>query len=312
MGQVWVMRGMGLAMFCIAPLLFSGNMIIARLVVDDVPPVTLAFGRWLVAALVLAPFAWSELRAHWPRIRAQAPLLGLLAFLGAGVAIAPQYMAVHHTSAGNVALIFAATPVLVLLLERIGWGVAIQRRALIGIAIAVLGLAVAVFRGDLTAVGRFTLNPGDLLVLAAATGWAGYTALLKHHPVALPWKAYLLVLAGGGALLLAPFAVLEAGNPLAVLSDAGALLPVVVLALVASIGAYRLYSCVVGRFGAARASMAMYLVPFYTLGLAAVFLGEGLAPFHATSLALTLLGVLVATMPIRISKPLDTTPAGVL
>lgn len=310
--QAWARQLIGAAMFCAAPLLFSGNMIIARLVVDDVPPVTLAFGRWFIAALILLPFAWGEARRHWGTLKSQAPLLGLLAFLGAGVAIAPQYMAVHHTTAGNVALIFAATPLLVVILERIGWSVAIPRRALAGIAVALVGLGIAVFRGDLAGIAHFSLNPGDLLVLAAASGWAGYTALLKHHPVTLPWKLYLLVLAGGGALMLAPFSVLEVGNPIATLGHASALLPVIALALVASIGAYRLYSCVVARVGAARASMAMYLVPFYTLALAATFLGETLRPFHAASLALTLLGVLIATMPIRLSKALDTTPAGAL
>lgn len=302
----------GALMFCAAPLLFSANMIIARLVVDEVPPVTLAFGRWLMAAVILAPFAWKEARDHWATVRRHAGLLGLLAFLGAGVAIAPQYMAVHHTTTGNVALIFAATPLMVVLLERIGWGVAIPRRAVVGIAVALVGLGCAVFRGDLAGLTHFALNPGDLLVVAAAAGWAGYTALLKHHPVALPWKLFLLVLAGGGAAMLAPFALIEAGNPIVTLGHASALLPVIALALVASIGAYRLYSCLVARVGASRASMALYLIPFYTLALAATFLGETLRPFHAAALILTLLGVLVATMPIRLSKALDTTPAGAL
>jgi drug/metabolite transporter (DMT)-like permease len=79
----------------------------------DVPPVFLAFGRWALAFLILlpsvAPRLWAlraTLLANWPRIL-------LLAGLGMGMAVAPQYIGARHTSAANVAIIFAACPALV-------------------------------------------------------------------------------------------------------------------------------------------------------------------------------------------------------
>ena len=54
-------------LFLLTPLLFAGNMLVARMIAGDVPPVTLAFLRWSIAALVLLPFA-RGLRSHLHRI----------------------------------------------------------------------------------------------------------------------------------------------------------------------------------------------------------------------------------------------------
>ena len=42
--------------------LWGSNPAISRLVMDAVPPVALAWGRWLVVVLALSPFMWSERR----------------------------------------------------------------------------------------------------------------------------------------------------------------------------------------------------------------------------------------------------------
>ncbi|MFC7609642.1 EamA family transporter [Teichococcus aestuarii] len=116
-GPRWVL----VFLFLCAPLLFASNMVAARWLSGSVPPVTLGFGRWLVAALVLLPVVWAPLRQGALR---QAPpgVLALLALLGGVVSVAPQYGAAAYTSAGNIALIAAMSPLLVALIERVVWG----------------------------------------------------------------------------------------------------------------------------------------------------------------------------------------------
>src|SRR6187402_2572400 len=48
----------GISFAVLATLIWSGNFIIARGVIKDIPPVTLAFYRWLTATIIIAPFAW--------------------------------------------------------------------------------------------------------------------------------------------------------------------------------------------------------------------------------------------------------------
>ena len=61
------------ALLTLPPLLWAGNAVLGRLVVDLVPPATLNFLRWLLAFFILLPLAgWvlrpgSGLWPHWRR-----------------------------------------------------------------------------------------------------------------------------------------------------------------------------------------------------------------------------------------------------
>ena len=48
----------GAALAILATLIWSGNFIIARGSKNDIPPITLAFYRWLSATIILLPFTW--------------------------------------------------------------------------------------------------------------------------------------------------------------------------------------------------------------------------------------------------------------
>ncbi|MCQ4163002.1 DMT family transporter [Roseomonas sp. GC11] len=282
-------------LFLCAPLLFALNMVVARWLNGSVPPVTLAFGRWLVAALLLLPVVWPLLRRGL--LRGAAPgVLAALAVLGGVISVAPQYGAATYTSAGNIALIAALSPLFVAVIERLVWGVPLRPAMLGGIGIAFSGILVAVFRGDLGALLRLDFNPGDALMLFAILAWAGYTALLRHRPVALPPMLLLWVVAAGGALCLMPGVLLEWGYRGIPHLDGRALSGVVFLGLVAGVGAYGLFARAVATFGAARASMSMYLVPAYALALGALLLGESLHPYHLVAMTLVLGGVAFGTL----------------
>src|ERR1700737_2815328 len=93
-----VRRGGITFLFLCAPLLFAGHMIPPRWLNGILPPVTMAFGRWLVVAILLSPFVWLRLR------RTAADLGGMrlvwLGILGGALSVAPQYAAATYTSAG--------------------------------------------------------------------------------------------------------------------------------------------------------------------------------------------------------------------
>jgi len=46
------------------PMFFSTNIVIGRAAVATVEPWTLAFWRWVLASLILLPFAWRGIRLH--------------------------------------------------------------------------------------------------------------------------------------------------------------------------------------------------------------------------------------------------------
>ena len=69
-------------LLALANLLWSGNWVIGRALRDAIDPVTLTFWRWLIAVLVLAPFALPAVLARRDLIRRNAGQILLLALTG--------------------------------------------------------------------------------------------------------------------------------------------------------------------------------------------------------------------------------------
>ena len=59
----------------VPPLLWAGNAVVGRLLVGQVPPLTLNLLRWALAALLLLPLGWRALRNGRELIATLAVLL---------------------------------------------------------------------------------------------------------------------------------------------------------------------------------------------------------------------------------------------
>ncbi|CAB3730568.1 hypothetical protein LMG26689_04984 [Achromobacter animicus] len=285
-----------------APALFASNMVAARWAHDaNLPPVFLAFGRWLIALLILLPFALPALRTHRRALWRGLPALLPLAVLGMGVAVAPQYIGAQTTSATNIALIFSCSPLLVTLLEAVIWRKPLYAPRAAGLALALGGVLVVLTRGDANVLARLAFGQGDLWVLLAATGWAFYTVLQKRLTLpAVPDSARLATMMLGGALALAPFAGIEAAAGMApAWTDPRLAAVLLFLAVVPSLGAYYVYGRLISVAGPATAGLSMFLVPVYAALLAWPLLGEAPQLFHAYGFAMILLGVKLAASRLR-------------
>ncbi|MFG0228363.1 DMT family transporter [Achromobacter sp. 413638] len=282
-----------------APALFASNMVAARWAHDAaLPPVFLAFGRWLIALLILLPIAAPALYRHRQALRRGLPSLLPLAVLGMGVAVAPQYIGAQHTSATNIALIFSCSPILVSLLEALIWRKPLPATRVAGLLLALGGVLTVLSRGDADVLARLAFGQGDLWVLLAATGWAFYTVLQKRLPQpAVPASAKLAVMMAAGALALAPFAAVETLTGAApAWSDPRLAAALLFLAIVPSLGAYYVYGRLISLAGPATAGLSMFLVPVYAALLAWPLLGEAPQLFHAYGFVMILLGVRLASL----------------
>lgn len=299
-------------MLLAAPALFASNMVAARWAHDAaLPPVFLAFGRWLIAFLILLPLAAPALLRHRQALRRGLPTLLPLAVLGMGVAVAPQYIGAQSTSATNIALIFSCSPILVALLEAIIWRKPLSPLRATGLVLALGGVLVVLTRGDAWALARLAFGQGDLWVLLAATGWAFYTVLQKRLTLpAVPDGARLAAMMLGGAIALAPFAGIEAATGATPpWSDPRLAAALLFLAVVPSLGAYYVYGRLISRAGPATAGLSMFLVPVYAALLAWPLLGEAPQLFHAYGFVMILLGVKLASSRMRTATAGAAAPA---
>ena len=280
-----------------AALMFAANMLVGRATSDELPPVALAFWRWAGALLLLLPFCATALWRHRRAALAEWRDMLLLGALGMGVCGAVVYMGAATTSATNIGLIYAASPVLIILFARLFYGETMNAQQMLGVALSLAGVLVVIARGDITTFLAVRFTIGDLLILAAAIAWAVYSVVLKHRPSALPPTARLAAITIGGLVSLLPFVLAEPvvykPFPLTWHSVGVAAF----LALVPGFGAYQAYGYVQRHLGAGPTGLIMYMSPLFTGLLGFLLLGEELRLYHLAGVLLVLPGIFLATRP---------------
>lgn len=282
----------------VPPLLWAGNAVAGRLLAPLVPPITLNLLRWLLAALVLLPLGWHALRTPAQRQAVRAawrPLAGM-GLLGIGCYNALQYLALQTSSPMNVTLVAASTPVWMMAVGAVFYGVRPTPRQALAALLSLAGVLVVMTRGQWQLLGRLQLVPGDLFMLAAALCWAGYSWLLLRAPIApalrQDWAGFLLVQILFG---LAPSSLAAAGE-----WALGAPAPhwgwplvagVVFVALGPAVAAYRCWGLGVAQAGPTVAAFFINLTPLFAALMSALMLGEPPRAYHALAFALLVAGI---------------------
>lgn len=295
-------------LLAVVMLCWAGNSIVGRAVRADVGPFALAFGRWLIASLVVLPFAAGRLRADAAAIRAGWRWIAGLGFLGVVCFNALLYAGLQHTGAANALLLQAAIPAGVLVLDAALFGTRARAAQVTGVALSTLGVVAIVARGDAAALWHLRFGPGDGLVLLGVVVWALYTVLLrKKPPVSAP--TFLLLTFALGAVALAPLAAWEVAGGRALRWSPGLLGAFAYVGLFPSVLAYFLYNTATERVGAARAGLAITLMPLFGALLSALLLGEALEHYHLAGMALILAGIVLSGRGGRAKSPVAPSPS---
>lgn len=283
------------ALLLVVPVFWATNMLTARAVAGDIPPVALAFWRWTLALLIMMPFVRAGRAALVAALRTEWRDLLILGALGMGVCGVFVYVGAQTTTATNIGLIYAASPVLIILMVRAFYGEAMTALQGLGVLLCLAGVIVIVIRGDIAVLTGLAFTAGDLWILGAAIGWALYSILLRYRPSRLDVMSRLAAITLAGVVVIFPFMLWEgatAGPPAADWETVGS---IVILAIVPGVLAYQSYSFIQRRLGASRTGLILYLVPVYNAGLAWAILGEEPLLYHLTGAAMVLPGIFLAT-----------------
>ena len=276
------------------PAVWSSNYLIARAAPALVPPHVLAFGRWAIVCGLLLAFSAATLRARPGRIRAEWRQLLVLGALGMWICGAWVYLGGRTTSATNIGLIYAAAPVGIAIGSQRLLGEQVSRTQLMAMALACAGVLFVVAKGDPAVLLGVRFTAGDLWIVGATLAWIAYSLLLRAWPSRLDATERLGATAGGGLVVLAPFAAWELWTGAVPVGAAG--LGLIVLAgLLPGLVSYLAYALLQRELGAARAGIVMYLAPVYGALLAWWLLGETPQWYHLVGAALILPGIHFAT-----------------
>ena len=271
--------------------LWAGNFILARAVHADIPPLSLSFWRWAVAAVILLAMTGHAMPAHAAVLARHWKLLAALAASGVVGFTVGLYIGLGTTTVINAALISALSPIFIAAVSFVLTRDAITPRQMAGIAASLAGAVVIVSRADAAALAALELNRGDLWVLAATASWALYSVLLRRLPPSLPAAVMLSAATLLGAAMLAPLYAWElatVGGFAVTWANAAS---IGYLALFVSVIGFVFYNRAVADVGAIRAGLFIHLIPVFSVILALIVLGERLRPFHLAGALLIALGI---------------------
>jgi drug/metabolite transporter (DMT)-like permease len=253
---------------------WGSTYVVTKTVVREIPPLTLAVLRYLIAAGVLVPIAMRRgglLRL--PRPLPMAPL-AWMGLTGIAILTVGFNYGLIYGSASQGALLYALTPAAVAIAAVFGLKETLSRRRIAGIILSIAGTALVVASGGTDRAGPRPLL-GALCMVAGVVAWAQYTVIAKRLADADQVVVIACVSTLGMAMLL-PFAageLLEGALPRPTPAAWGGAL---FLGAVASAIAYVVYNLVLRELDASLVGAYFTLDPIVGVATAILFLGEEL------------------------------------
>jgi len=269
-----------------------------KIALKEVTPLELVALRFSIGLPVL----WIVLRAKRIRFgferRDRTPLVLGAAILLVHFLVQPFALSLEGSTATNTGWIISFSPLGIALLSRLVLGERLSTGQVAGIALATLGVLLLVSKGD---VRNFSWleSRGDWLIFGTAFTWALYTIATRElsrrrSPLAVTFVVFL-------PLCLVSLTAVAARSDLSrfLRLSPSAAISIVFLGVLGTLAQW-FWQLGVGRLGAARAGVFLYLEPLATTALAVPLLDERFGVAAAIGAALLLLGVgLAERSPVR-------------
>ena len=288
-------RATAYLLLTVTSLFWAGNMVMSRGLRADLPPIALAFWRWMVAFACVLPLALPHLRAQWPALRAAWKRVLFLGVFGVGLYNTFSYIAVQYTTATSATLLNSFIPVATIGLAFVFLGKRLARMEAIGVLVSMIGVIVLISRGSVDTLLALSLNTGDLWMLAAVLAWSIYTVGLQWRPQGVHPMLLLAAFIVVGLAVMAPMYAWELNSGATINVHAGSVAGILYAGIVAAFLGFVCFNAGVGVVGPSIGSLFIHLQPVFASILSALLLGENPQWYHYLGMALVFGGI-VATM----------------
>lgn len=277
-----------------AALFWAANYVVGALVIGAIDPFSLAFLRWLFAAIILVGLAQLLERPDWRLVWRRLPRLVLLSSLGMVSFALFLYIGLETTTPISASLVSSTGPVLIaitatiVLRERPGlrqWG---------GLAVALAGVLMVISRGSLDTILGLQFAVGDLWVIVATIAWTAYT-VLSRKPLGIPPLTSTAVQAASATVILG---IVVAFTGLHLPADGATWGGLAIIVVLSSALAYLLWNLGLVKVPAAVAGIFLNLIPVFTVVME-LLMGSRVSWAQWLGGALVLGGVLLATLQLR-------------
>lgn len=283
------------------PLFWAGNTVLARGVVDLIPPIAMSFWRWVIALSFLLPFTWRQLLKDRDEIRRCWKTVVLIGLLGITSFNTLLYTAAQTTTAINIALTQSVMPAVIVLASFLLYRERVSRLQVLAVSLCILGAAYIVMHGDWQRLQQLRFVRGDMLMLLAVCFYALYSVLLRNRPKIHPFS-FLTAIFAVGVVTLLPLYLWELERVATLQLNGSVIASLLYVGLFPSIAAYLCWNRGIELIGANRAGLYINLIPLFASLMAIVFLGERFRGFHLVGALFIFAGLVLFNWPRRINR----------
>jgi len=286
-------------MLVLATLFWAGNFVVGKIAfIENVPPFSLTFFRWLLVWLILIPFTYKEFFKLRKKILDNLLLLFLLGLTSVGLFNSFIYNALNFTQVINASLFNAVIPVAIILFCFIFKVEKTNKYQIFGLIISILGILSIITKLDLNILLTLNFNKGDILMIGAVISWGIYSAFLKKRKFEVSLLTLVHILCTFGLLTLVPQFLFEISQGKIIEVNNNLIYCLIYLAIFPSIGSYYCWAGAVSIIGPNRAGIFLSLIPLFSTILAIIFFDEKFLFFHFIGSVLIVLGLLLSNKKI--------------
>ena len=290
----------GISLAVLATLIWSGNFIIARGVIKDIPPVTLAFYRWLSATLIIFPFAWKYFSAEIKIVKQHLLFFLLAAVTGVSMFNTFVYVAGHYSSAINMAILgTCSSPIMSVILARIFLKERLPMLRIIGMIVCVCGILLLLSKGHIENLLAFRFTQGDWWILAAAFTFAIYNTTVRKKPAGMHPVNFLFVVFLIGTIVLLPFYLYELREEGGIAINTGNISAIMYLGLGASVICFLIWNKAIVALGSGRTALFGNLIPIFSSIEAVIILHEEFTWIYVISMIIVFTGIVLANVQLK-------------
>ena len=286
-------------MLVLATLFWAGNFNVGKVAfIENIPPFSLAFFRWLLVWIILLPFTFKEILKIKKEILKNLPLLFLLGFTSVAVFTSFTYNALNYTQVINASLFNTAIPAMIIL---VCFLLKIEKTniyQLSGLLVSISGILVIITRLNLNTLLSLDFNRGDLFMLGGVIAWGIYSAFLKKRTFKVSLLAQVQIFCSLGLLILFPAFLYELMQGKTLVANYNLFYILLYVAIFPSIGSYYCWAGAVSIIGANQAGIFLSLIPLFSTIFAIIFFNEKFLFFHFIGSILIIIGLFLSNKKI--------------
>lgn len=293
-------RNKGILFVVLNTILWSGNYVVGRMIIGEIPPITFNSLRWTLTLIILACFALPRLKREWQAVKRFLPVIAVCGAISVALYNPLAYIGALSTSAANLALISVTTPIFIVLFSLFKGDRPTINQA-IGCIIAFLGSVYLVMDGQIGNLLSLKLATGDLLMLIGAVLFAVYSMLLSKVPDGVSQTSILTVMSVIGLVLTVPFVIWEWQQPgiAPIKFNMFFMLTVLYTGIGNSLLAWWLWNLALVNAGPVLTGVIHYTLPIFSGIFGYLLLGERMNAVHFVSGAAIIGGVMWCLIPSR-------------